>query len=1370
MFVVSRGPALGAAVFVLGLSMAGPPAVASADGPADDATSAATGPSANSAPARTGRPSPVDTSTARSGTAVRATTDDETVPAPGAARGRSTSDTASGRRAVSKPRAAASSSADESPGRRAVGSSRSPDSIPAQPLPSVAVGGELRAQDSPPRSAAVRSAPMVEDRPAVAAAPAAALTVAPAAPARPAASAPSGGAPSGAAACRTCWGAEAQTFGQAITTVVTRLFNSTFDWLSTIPAGPFTNLLEGALVLIRRSLFLIPTGVKAVQQGTELTVKVNTGSVAYVRRDGTRIEVSGLPSFRQADQFDSASVKDVQVSNPGDAGCAGLVLESGSVAASLQTNQIDSIRFGPDAGFDGAIKAAVKGGSLSLRDAIRGQQGVDIDAPVVLKSNVEIDGGSCKTPDSTCDVTFRQTVDAARAGKQSLTVTALGTTSFSGAVGSQAALASLLTRGIAPLKIDQSADTKTVPLHYAPFFETDDKGDVKVEVKYGIDVAIGDNPSQRYEFDTGGNAFFAGYNPAFWKNVPLTTVADTVSYTSGNTLNFVVANAAVTIGSGAQRVSTDRPIQIGAALTGGNVKKKPPTTFIFTNPDAPPFDGFFGDFGASFGTFNLRKADQGFLASPLFQLPGNLSTGFLVQLGPIGTTSPQLTVGITDTLRDQFRYAVPVDAAPGDNTYPVSGYPVLELFGITPTYYADGADGLLPIGCGKDVTCPTPLQTVIDSGAPSTGLRVTQGTPYVVNADSKTGKGQLQPTADLIARFPTTAGRQPFEWKLTAGNTPSVDFVEYGGESAVTKAQNANTGLNLYNTHDVMFDVQRKIIWLRPNDGGAKVLAGAVTTTGDQTYRQNAQLAGTYRTSGGQFSVGGVAVLLDDTVVDAGRGDVSFYGAVNGAILPVGDQTLTVNSSGATTFARGVGQQVALEAFVTDPGGTTSVNAGVTTYGDQRFGDQVALSGTYNVTTNGTFYVAEDATLAGPVAIVNSATGNGITFAGRIDGSPTRGYSLSMFTDGGTIDLKADVGSSFPLGGLVIDQLPNKKGATTTFNAGGSINLDGGLGNAPAIGLAIGPNVKKDKGDADSVKVNLPEGGVIRGFTDSGAVIGSAYRTVSGRISGFVISNNGKNGIETSGTSGLTLSNNAIVGNTASGVLSVEDDTLTLSDNTVSGSGTDGIKLVRSKNAVIQRNEISNNTQSGIFVTEDSAKDPKDTRNSIADNQISGNGSNGVTVDANSVGNSILGNSIFANGPVVDGKPVKTEGISLRKGPAGTVPGNAGQPAPQSVEARASGILFTTLTVKGSVAAYPADTGYTGTYTLEVFLSPATDSPNVQGVKLLAAKTDVPVGEFEITIDGFSAQDLGSFVTVTATPTTAPFNTSPFSESVAITT
>lgn len=890
----------------------------------------------------------------------------------------------------------------------------------------------------------------------------------------------------------------------------------------------------------------------------------------------------------------------------------------------LTTSQIDSIRFGSGAAFTKTVTASVSGGPLTLRDAVRGLTGVELNAPVVLANDVEIDAGAE-------DATFADTVDGAAKGTQSLTVTALGTTTFDGVVGGQTPLASLLTRAVTPLDIRQSVNTTTIPLHYMPEYSTSGQ----LQVKYGIDVAVGANPSRTFVFDTGGNGFFAGYNPDYFTGVTLTEEQVDIVYTSGNYYDAVVANAVVTIGpEGGPRVSTVRPVQIGAILQGGNQSNG--EVFDFTNPFAPPVDGrFSGDFGAAFGVQPSDNGETG-LSSVLFQLPGNLSTGFLVQLGPIGI-DPQLTVGISDELRDQFPYAIPVSALSGGGTYPISGYQVLQQFGFSPQYFVASPEGLLyPLGTEQFQQCAVQcLPSLIDSGAPSTSARLPGApTPYPL---STANNSALQPGSTFIAQFPTTQGRPPLEWTFVAGTNGSVNAVGYDDKSgAATTTQNVNTGLNLYNGYDVMFDTQKQVIWLRPNGGQSTVNLKSVTTTGAQSYGQNAVLSGIYTTTAGDFSVNGVTDLAADTTINTGSAGVTFSGTVDGS------HALTVNSTGATRFVRGVGQQVALTSLTTDAGGSTA-SAGVSTQDGQSYGDAVTLNGAYQV-NDGAFTVAGPAALTGQTSI--STTGGDITFASTLDATEGQGFTLRLVTDGGHTQLNGAVGKINPLGG--IGMANTAKHTIATVTAAGTVSVNGSLGYAGSTGLFIG----------DSVTADFSHGGRITDFTTSGVVFEGS--STNSTISNFTISDNVYDGIQIAAAAGSApndftgtqISDNTIYGNSAFGIETLAPVSgLKISGNTIGKQGTSnpwgyvsdgpnahGVVLAPGTYAgsSISGNVISHNMRSAIFA-------PGGANGlDISGNTLSHNGTHGIEfVTGDFAGTDIHNNVIRSNG---------ADGISLGAG------------------------------------------------------------------------------------------------------------------------
>ena len=1394
---------VGAAAVVLGLSVAGPHAgIATADTPDPDPSTAPADGSADPKPptrshrsARTPKITAGAASSTRRAEATRTRKVPESVPEPAS----------STRNETPRPTPAAAS-AGTSRGRTPT------VAAPSAATPAKMTGARRSSTSAPPTEQVVASA-----------LPAAASS----SPIAPVAS-----ASAASSACSVCLGATAPTLRQAVGSFVNHLFNSTFNWLSNWPGGLFSDLVTGALVLVRRSLFLVPEGVTATQTTNGLTVTVNTGSTAYFRQDGTSVQVSGDPRFWGAKDYTLSADKTVAVSNPGNAGCAGFVFTSGTAAGSLATTQIDSIRFEGDSAFAGRVDAAVLGRPLTLRDAVRGLKGVSLDAVVVLGNDVSVDAG-------TGDALFLGTVDGTKSGKQSLSVTALGTTVFVAPVGSVTPLESLLTQGIAPLKVVQSGDSKTIPLHFLPEMSVSPPTDASPGVKYGIDVAIGNNASQIYEFDTGGTGFFAGYNQPFWVNVPLTTTPASEVYNSGNYFDGVVSNTKVTLGRGDQTVSTDQPIAIGAITAGGNSKTG--KTFDFTNPAGPPVQGrFFGDFGAS-----LAVKDG--LTSPLVQLPGNLASGFLVQIGPIGVT-PQLTVGVTEQLRDQFPYAIPVIESPTGGNYPTSGYPILDQFGFAPAYSVTlngttedlGTQPPLNITCATSQPC---LPTLIDSGAPTTGVRLGQGSV----AYFETPAGTLTPGTAFTATFPTTLDRPVLTWEFIAGDNPSVNQVKYQQTQKVDNPENVNVGLTLYNYYDVMFDVEKKTIFLRPTGAQSNVLLNSVTTTGDQTYRENAQLNGTYTTTkGGSFSVAGVTTLDGDTVVTTGSGDVTFSGTVDSGVD--GASSLSVNSTGATNFVRVAGTVAPLKSLTTDAGGTTAT-AGVITSGSQAYGDAVSLSGLYSVGQGSTFSVDGPSTLTGSVSVL----GGDITFDGALDSQRGSGFQLGLTPgDSKTANINGAVGSTNPLGGLELNVRGNGNAAV---NVNSTLALQGNLGYSSEKGLDINSGVTATFDDVV----------VIQNFSGAGVIVDGANPLT---ISGFIISGNGKEGIQVVGAQDVTIIGNNIAGNGTDGInvdnsstVSIDQNVITnnqlngvlvnaskrvdITDNTIAGSGSDGIEVVGGQDHSIAGNTITTSSADGVYLDQavdvtivdnaitgnglqasnssavagggkfeasgvhlnkatnvsieanvvsgngvgavigsqkestttyangiyavdstgvnvtagntiagngvGAASDPNltvyssgissdnSTPVTISGNTISGNGSDGVEVKVG-VDNSILGNSIFGN---------RGKGIALVNG------GNNDQSAPKvdSAVLGDNGVLVVKVT-----------TGSADSFELQVFYSPATDAPNVQGRELIYTTTVAESSPAPLQIPVPSSVAAGGFITATLTPNSGAANTSKFSD------
>lgn len=974
------------------------------------------------------------------------------------------------------------------------------------------------------------------------------------------------------------------------------------------------------------SAVVAPSGVRAILNQGGLAITVNGGSTAFFRRQGTVIQVADSSAFSLPQQFTATAVSSVTVD--GMAAGAGFVFTAGLVDAALQTSSIDAVTFDPTAGFTGTVQVSLPTRTLVVTGGLRGLGGVTIDAPAVqLAGDAEIDGGGE-------DVTITGAVDGRTRGGQALTVTALGSIVFQRLVGGTTPLKSLETRATRPLQLSTNRDlSRAIPLHYLPY--TQPGGGI--EDKYGIEVAIGDNQAMMYEFDTGGPGFWAGYNPAWWRGVTPAADAEHVqaTYTSKNFYQGLVTPAVLTIGGGGETVSTVKPVELAAITAGGNSRTE--ETFDFSNAKAPPIEGhFFGDFGASFALYPqgtvIVPAVQ--MTNPLFQLPGNLSSGFVVQLGPIGR-SPRLVVGLTDGLRDQFPIVVPLSKIDGVLYPNPNGAAVrrqaYETFAFAGNYTLSRDGTTVNLGT---------LPTLIDSGAPSTTIHYPDDPPQIPFVDDKTVRSGAVFSGTYSTAFPGL----PFEWNFTVGSEGSVDAVGFtAAASAASSSNTVNTGLNLYNGYDVMFDVERGFLRLRPSGGLSSVQVGAVTTLGPQRYGQNATLAGSYSTGGGDFSVGGSATLAAAVNVAAGSGSVTFSGSVDSAVGE--EQSLAVQSNAATRFVRPVGSTRPLASLVTDAGGSMAAVT-VTTTGVQTFGDaSVELDGIYT-TSNAAFSVGGNATLAGAVTVQTTGpdgtrSGDSVRFAGGIDSVKDAAWPLSLQAGSGTVTVAGRVGGSRPLGGIRVGSA-----ATATFSQ--AVQLDGSGFGAAGNGLEVG----------DRVTVSLAAGGSIRKFSGSGVVFdkeskGSLLTNVeiSGNVSaGIQLSANTAGGIVD--YTGTVVRSNTIFGNGGFGIeVAGPVRGITIIGNTIGRAGTTnpwglvsegpnthGIVLAPGSypDSAITQNLIQFNRRSGIML-------PGAVQGLAIDgNTIENNKAHGVEVATGDfTGTSITANVIRLN----DG-----DGISLGAG------------------------------------------------------------------------------------------------------------------------
>jgi hypothetical protein len=203
---------------------------------------------------------------------------------------------------------------------------------------------------------------------------------------------------------------------------------------------------------------------------------------------------------------------------------------------------------------------------------------------------------------------------------------------------------------------------------------------------------------------------------------------------------------------------------------------------------------------------------------------------------------------------------------------------------------------------------------------------------------------------------------------------------------------------------------------LTTNAGGTTSLGGNVTTTGPQSFGDDALL------------------LADITARSTGNSTIAFNDTVNGGMI------LRVNTTGTTTFASTVGNADALAGLITNPGGTTNLGGNLTTIGSQSFGDNALLTADITALSMGNSAISFNATVNGPRNLTVNTAGD-TTFAGAVGGTAP------------LMRLTTDAGGTTSLGGNITTQRSQRFGddvrltgdVSSTSTGGSTITFDRSL-------------------------------------------------------------------------------------------------------------------------------------------------------------------------------------------------------------------------------------------------------------------------------------------------------------------------------------
>jgi len=329
-----------------------------------------------------------------------------------------------------------------------------------------------------------------------------------------------------------------------------------------------------------------------------------------------------------------------------------------------------------------------------------------------------------------------------------------------------------------------------------------------VGVKVGIEVSLGGGTPRMYTFDTGSSGFYAAYNSVWWPSFEKVGTG-TIDQSYGSGLQLVAERVRTTVGIATDGGLIEVTADVGKVIkaSGGSVK----TWDEDVAAGIPPLYGmFFGDFGSG-----LRELNGLFAVLP--QLPGNLSSGFAVQLG-CGGGGPEskVVVGLTEAIRSRVTSWVKMEKDPNSPPYPNSNQP---------TYVQSLFTGNFSLaGEGTSYGFSTPA--ILDTGGGTTDIQ--QAPPVTVPAALLNAEmTRVLPGAQFRVTAPGTAPGNGFDMAFVTGDKPTIDEINVSLVGGDNPKPRVNLALIPFFKYDVVFDVARGNVGFAPCTA-----AGPITPAG----------------------------------------------------------------------------------------------------------------------------------------------------------------------------------------------------------------------------------------------------------------------------------------------------------------------------------------------------------------------------------------------------------------------------------------------------------------------------------------------------------------------------------------------------------
>ena len=407
----------------------------------------------------------------------------------------------------------------------------------------------------------------------------------------------------------------------------------------------------------------------------------------------------------------------------------------------------------------------------------------------------------------------------------------------------------------------------------------------------------------------------------------------------------------------------------------------------------------------------------------------------------------------------------------------------------------------------------------------------------------------------------------------------------------------------------------------------ASIGVAVQSALGGITLRSPAKVGGTIRTTAAQRYLGSV-ILAASTTIEAGTGDVTFGGTVDGT--KAGEQNLAVKTGGAIRFDRAVGGTVPLGSLGLSQARSAAFAGLVSIDG------RPAAAGSDGIVIGSGVHAVD---LRQPGSTVVGSRGAGLALSGGSKGSVFSGLTIKQ-TGGGGVSVSAGDYAGTRIEAVSV--IGNAGAGVALLGAVDGITLGGpGKGiiaqaNAHGIDLVDGPrNVVIDSGTFSG---NYGNGVRITGTQTKGITVRDTLIGLVRKGDGFQSQGNATNGMIVTGAADVTVTGTSVTTNSRFGLLvngGATRTTITGSfigvapDGTTSmGNGLGGIWVLGgATGTTLAASTIAANGGTGVQLT--TSDGPQSTV--VSGNTIRGNGAFGMSVSGNLAGSRIEGNSIAGN-------------------------------------------------------------------------------------------------------------------------------------------